>query len=159
MKTLSDLKRELILGKKVVLLSRSGKEINEEREICHIQSNSIAFKTPTKSKCWLDYPKASLLEFDGVFIKIYKQGKRPLNEKEKTIKDGWEKLRDKEKEMKEGMTDGSSKFWLEKKYYKSHNAEYLIGHETQKGMRFDFNTGLVFDDNIKGTLDLVYKLI
>lgn len=159
MKTLTDLKKAWSIGTKVLLVSRFGKEVNEEREVIHTQSNSLAFKTPSKPKMWLDYPKASLLEFDGVNIKIYGTGKRPLTPEEQKIKDGWEAIRNKEAEMNDAMSDGSGQFYREKGYYRSHDAEYLIGHTEQRGMCFDYNTGLVRDNSVKGELELVYKLI
>lgn len=159
MKTLADLKRIMKIGQKCILLERFGELKNEEREVIKAQTNAWCFKTPFKPQTWLEIPKASLIEFDGVFIKIYGKGKRPLTAEEKAIKDGYEKIRNRKQEEIDAMTDGSQTFWQEKRYYKEHNAEYLMGGVTERGMRFDFNDNQVWDDNIKGKLELVYKLI
>jgi len=159
MKTLSDLKRKLTPGTKVILKSRFGKEINEEREVIHIQSNGIAFKTPESKKSWLEYPKASLLEFTENGFRIYGKGKRPLTPKEKEIMQGYEKIRDKKQEERDLLSDSSCSYFQQKRYYQQHNAEYLMGTTSQRGMKFDFSSGLVWDDNIKGSVDLEYIFV
>jgi len=155
MKTLVELKKELHVGRKCRLLERFGCTVDEEREVVKVQSNSWCFKTEQKPASWLPIPKASLLEFDGTFIRIYAPGKRPPTEQEKSIIAGWVKLRDKEAEM----TDGSGQFSREQQYYSQFKALYLAGYREERGMRFDHHSGLVCDEKVKGDLELVYKLI
>ena len=57
MNTLADLKRKLTPGTKVILRTRFGKEINKEREVIHLQTNSIAFKTPESKRAGLSILK------------------------------------------------------------------------------------------------------
>ena len=159
MKTLADLKRELRIGRKCVLLERFGQKCEQEREVVKIQTNSWCFKTLEKPATWLDIPKASLVEFDGVNIKIYNAGHRPLTSEERAIKDGWELLRNKEAEMMDALTDGSCQFYREQAYYTKHKAMYLIGYRAERGMCFDHNSGLIRDETVKGDRTLFYKLI
>ena len=92
-------------------------------------------------------------------FKVHAIGKRPLNQQEQSIMDGYELIRNKKQEEIDLITDGSTSFYMEKKYYKSKNAEYLMGHVVNNGLRFDRSIKQVFDDNIKGVVTLVYKLI
>jgi len=164
MKTLNDLKRHLQTNAVIIMTKCScgNKLIGKKRKVVQTQTNGVYFidpEDPTSRKSFLSFPKASLLEYDGKYIRIYETGKRKLTKEEKTIKDGYEKIRNKKQEEIDLMTDCSTSFWKEKAYYREHNAEYLMGHTTQKGMRFDYNTGKVWDDNIKGKLNLEYEWI
>ena len=159
MKTLTDLKRELYIGRKCLLLERYGQKVDQAREVVKVQTNAWCFKTQDKPSVWLSMPKASLLDFDGAFFRIYAAGKRPLTAQEQTIKDGWEKQRNKEGEIQDLMSDGSTQFYREQLYYKQFNAVYLIGYREERGMCFDYNTGLVRDEKVKGDLELVYQIL
>lgn len=159
MKTLADLKRKLTPGTKVILKTRFGTKINQKREVIHQQSNCIIFKTSEGKKSWLNYPKASLLEFTTNDFRIYGKGKRPLTPPEKAIKEGYEKIRDKKQEERDLLSDGSTSYWQKLRYFQNHNAEYLISNKSQRGMKFDYNSGLVWDEKIKGNIDLEYKFV
>ena len=155
--TLADLKRELSLGKKLTLVFQYGKKVTLPREVVKIQSNGVWMKRPDSPKnSFLEYPKASLLEISMGGFKIYNTGKRPLTTQEKSVKVGFEKIRDKKQEAEDIMTDSTTSYWQAKRYYIQHNAEYLMGSTTQRGMRYDHNTGFVYDDNVKGDLVLEY---
>jgi hypothetical protein len=156
--TLADLKRELTVGRKLTLISSFGKTVNFTREVVKIQSNGVYLKRPEGERnSFLDYPKASLMEMSISGFKIYNTGKRPMTDKEKAIKAGYEKIRNKEQERIDMLSDGSSSYYQQVKYYKDNNAIYLMGNKTERGLRFDHNTGLVYDESIKGDLILEYK--
>lgn len=171
MKTLADLKRTLIIGKrfKMVYSSNGNRLVGKLREVVRIQSNGIYLIDPTLDNAqelrekgrgsWLDYPKATLLEITPKGFKIYNKGLRELTSLEKTIREGYEATRDRKQEEIDMMTDGSTSYWRQKRYYLQHNAIYLMGNETQRGMRFDYNTGKVWDDNVKGELSLEYEWV
>ncbi len=156
MKTLTDLKRELGTGRKLILKTRFGKEINEGREVVKVQLNGVWFKTDANKKSWFDFPKASLLKIEGQAFKVYNKGRRPLTDKEKAIRDG--RPVDKEQDRIDMLSDGSTMYWRKIKYYTEHGALYLMGHKTQCGMRYDFNSGEVWDAKIRGAVVLEYVL-
>jgi len=169
MKTLSDLKRKLQPGQRVSLVYRYKKlDVPIEKEVLELQSNGIALAKEIRDgrawgKSWLTWPKASLLECvgePGLFsgFRIYSTGKRPLTCFEKEIRDGYEKTRDTEQERRD-MSDGSTSYWQKLHYYRERNAEYLIGNIKQHGMRYDYNSGLVWDDRVKGELCLEYVFV
>ena len=159
MKTLAELKRALVVGTKVELKSRFGKPIEDgAREVVGVQSNAWVFKSAKTPKSWLTIPPASLVEFDGKNIRTYGKGKRPLTAREKSIKDGFEKIRNKKQEEQDALSDGSTSFYQEVAYYREHDAEYLMGNEYQRGMKYDYASGMVLDASVKGEVELHYQL-
>ena len=56
------------------------------------------------------------------------------------------------------LSDGSQMFYADKRYLKEMDSEYLGGHETVRGLRYDWNEKKVRNDNMKGECILTYKL-
>lgn len=173
MKTLADLKRDLTIGSSLTLVSRygqtEGKNIGVERFV--VKKNTVGLylnidKTATKGS-FLDWPKASLLEYTNGTITIYASGFRPLTEKEKQIiKD---QPQDKKQDEIDILTDGSTMFYRRKAYFLRSGKEYLFGCKTQAGKRLkhgsrktvedgSFEDWAIDDDNFKGEIGLVYKV-
>ena len=163
MKTLSDLKRFLKEGAIVKMIYSDipkNSLIGKKRKVVKVQTNGIYFVDPDdiqSKKSYLDFPKALLLEVTEKSFKIYNKGLRDLTAEEKKIRNNAPK--DPEQSKIDIMTDGSTMYWREKRYYIQHNAEYLIGNKSERGMRYDFNTKKVWDDNVKGILSLEYEFI
>ena len=159
-KSLSDLKRDLKLGTKVILLERFGKQVNEEREVGKVQSNSIAFKKGN-GLSWLDYPKASLLSYDGNTFTIYEAGYRDLTEHEQSVLNNRPSKRPENRERveQEVLTDGSSFYYQDKAYFKNLDMQYLDGFEEVRGLRLDKNNQKIRDNSIKGAVILKYKIV
>jgi hypothetical protein len=163
MKTLADLKRYLKEGTIIKMIYSdmpSNRLLNKKRKVVKVQTNGIYFIDPDDTnsrKSYLDFPKATLLEVTEKSFKIYNKGLRDLTAEEKKIKDNAPK--DPKQSKIDIMTDGSTMYWREKRYYIQHNAEYLIGNKSERGMRYDFNMNKVWDDNVKGKLALEYKFI
>lgn len=71
MKNLSDLKRILVLGQKIEMLTMDGKKPPEKlcgvREVVKLQTNGVYFSRFKGSpvKLWFDFPKASNLEIQS----------------------------------------------------------------------------------------------
>lgn len=172
MKTLADLKRDLNKGDRLVMtfnaMEGSSERIKQfigvERYIVAKNTTGVKLslnKDDTKGS-FLDYPKkATLCEYDGETLKIYDAGFRELTADEKRVKDNVPSSRKENKEavMQEIMTDGSGFYWKDKQYYKENEMEYLAGHESFRGLRYHYNTGMIEDESIKGNLSLAYKII
>jgi len=159
MKTLSDLKRDLTVGKTVILKSCLGVEKNEKRTVFKLQSNNVCFlKEDGKSKSWLELPKASLLEYDGKTIKIFRVGIRELTQEEKDIIA--KEPKDEKQEGIDIISDGSVMYNRRKHYYKDVGKFYLFGTEKEQGKRLTHadKTAKIEDDSIKGELELVYEV-
>lgn len=169
-KTLADLKRDLKVGTKVVMTyhywndsERINKLLNQDRYVVKVKSNGVEFnenKDATKGS-FLDFPKATLLEYIDDTFTIYDTGTRPLTPKEQEVYDNMPSHRPENKEQCEidMMSDGSTMFYRDNQWCKDNNMEYLRGHETVRGLRFDWNTKQIKDDTIKGEKMMVYKII
>lgn len=172
MKTLSDLKRDLTIGTAIEMTfneyapssERVKTLVGVKRYVVKKSTTGVQL-SPDKNAVkgsQLDYPaKATLCEYDGETLNIYNAGLRELTDNERSILENKPSVRleNREAVRDELMTDGSSFYWKDKAYLKEHDAEYLAGHETIRGMRYDFNTKMIIDEKIKGNLSLAYKII
>jgi hypothetical protein len=159
MKTLADMKRDLSIGRKIMLKEVDGIIKNEPREVFKVQTQSICFLKEGGGKSWLDIPKASLCEYDGKTIEIYRPAIRELTEQEKKIIDA--EPRDEEQDRIDAMSDGSTMYNRRRNYYKECGFFYLFGTEKEQGKRLTHvnNKTMIQDESIKGKLDIVYELI
>ena len=127
-----------------------------------VQSNSFALnedKTATKGSR-LDWPKASLMEYDGKTLTIYKPGRRDLTPEEKAIIDG-EPKDDKQDEI-DMLSDGSTMFYRRKSYYQNSGHFYLFGTERTGGKRLTHDQNRnpkIEEDAIRGDISLVYEVV
>lgn len=175
MRTLADLKKALHVGAAVKMTgfygdrdageNRRSKLLGIVRYVVKVNTTGVYLnedKAATKGS-FLDWPKASLLEFDGKNIKIYQSGTRPLTEIEARILAG--QPVDKEQSQQDMMTDGSTMFNRGKRYFtdvEGGKYYYLFGTERQCGKRLttDRATGqqVIDDDDCKGVIGLCYEL-
>ena len=174
MKKLADLKRDLQVGTKLKLIfsrfiSRH-KFLKTVRYVVKKNTQGICLNEDSTAKkgSYLDYPKASLLKYDGETITIYNSGKRHLTKKEKDIMLNVPK--DEEQDRIDIMSDGSTMFWRRTRYYKEAGKYYLLGVSKEKGKRLlhgtratvkdgSFSDWFIEDDGIKGDKALVYEIV
>lgn len=158
MKTFADLKRNLQVGKELILLERFGQRIEnpQPRKIIKVQSNAIVIeKVPgAKDGSWLHFPPASLVEITENGFIIHSPGERELTKQEKEIIDN--QPRDPKQKEIDALSDGNTMFWMRESYFKERNALYLRGYKEENGMKYDSNTGKVKDNKIKGSVELEY---
>lgn len=154
MKTLADFKRE-ITGTKWILTERSGKPMNEVKEVCHIQTNAIAFKKGD-GKSWLPLPPASLMEYTGDSFTIYSPGERELTEKERKILGNQPSHMPGNREIveRDALSDGNQSYYMDKRYFKENDADWYW--DWYKGKRYSHNTDRMKDRAIKGAVELKY---
>jgi adenylosuccinate lyase len=172
MKTLSDLKRDLVVGTQLVMVYNHNTDTSERiksllnvpRYIIKKNTTGVVLspdKDATKGS-HLEYPaKATLCEYTGDTLSIYEAGIRPLTAQEQAIRDNVPSRRKENAEAvhNEMLTDGSGFYWKDKQYYKDNDAEYLAGHETVRGLRYNYNDQNIIDETIKGTLSLKYNIL
>lgn len=160
MNTFAELKRYLQPGVKLLKIEEWNKPVAPEaqmREVVKVQTNAVVFKTPTKPASWLNWDAASLMEINDEGFSLYFAGSRDLTPDEQAVMDA--RPIDKEQSMRDAMTDGSVMFWREKSYYAHCKYPYLWGMETIRGKKYDFNTGKIIDNTIKGECYARYKFI
>lgn len=167
MKTFADLRKDLQIGKTLTMIynhwantSENVKaRLNLKRKILKIQSNGLYIEVGNTGKgSWLDFPPASLTEYDGKSIKIYGENKRPLTKKEQAILDNRPSKRPENKQQVENdvLTDGSTSYWWDKRYFTEKGADWYWGWN--KGLRYDSNDNMMYDKHTKGKLELEYIL-
>ena len=165
MKTLADLKKDLSIGTPLTMTFNSwgkGKFIDVKRYIIKKQSNGVTIgEKPTDTKgSFLDYPKASLMEYDGQTLKIFEAGHRPLTENEQNIINNAPSCLPENKQLVENdlMTDGSTTFFMDEAYFDKLDAEYLKGHKEVRGLKYNFNDQNIRDNSIRGQLSMQYTI-
>lgn len=164
LKSLADFKRILVPGQKFLLKSRFGKPVDTPtRVVAQVQSNAVKFKVAgtdgNERDSWLEFPKASLLEFDGRNVRIYSSGLRDLTDEERRLVE--KEPKDAEQDRVDMMTDGSTMFYRRKAYYRSVGKEYLFGgSKPEKGMLLTWQGGerKIRDDKVKGDVSLEYEV-
>ena len=168
MKTFADLKRDLIVGKTLTMTFNSlegssetiKKRIGVARKILKTQTNGITleFEEGSGKGSFLELPCASLTEYDDKTIKIYKYGKRDLTEKEAEILKNCPSKRQENIKLVERdmLTDGSTTFYMDKKYYADNDANWYWGWD--KGLKYNMSENKMWDKKIKGELEMIYIL-
>lgn len=165
--TKAELLRKLQVGQGLIMTHNSfgggnNSLIGKTRYIVKKQTNGVYLnedKTATKGSFLELNAKASLFEANDQGFKIYEAGNRPLTDSEQRILANVPSKRpENQKQLEIDMlTDGSSMYWRDKAYYKENNAEYLHGTEYSRGMKYNYNTNTVTDENVRGEVSLAYE--
>lgn len=175
-RTLADFKRD-VKNKSIqlALIKRENESIEPEwRNVVSSQTNGcyLTYSTEQINKpyfneirgkgSWLPFSKATLMEYTSDSLKIYRAGFRALTEDEQKAMDEWKKITDtkeyQDQHTVDLLTDGSLTFYQKKSFFQDRNMLYLMGLETERGMKYDFNTGLVRDEKVRGDLVLEYMV-
>lgn len=165
MKTLAQLKRDAKAGKLFAeMVIRQGtadipERLKGKRQIIDANSVGITFLNNDKKKSELRIESASLLEYTDDSITIYRAGLRDLTVDERAMFDKWESMRDLKQEEIDMLTDGSSSYYKRKHFFIDAGYEYLLGYDKVKGKRYDFNTKMVYDNSIKGDIEMKYTIV
>jgi len=160
MNTLADLKRKIVKGASLIMTYNSfGKSglIGKKRYVVRLNTTGVYLNEDKEAVkgSFLEYPKASLLEFTDKGFNIYEAGYRPLTDTEQEILNNVP--RDKEQEERDIMTDTNVMWYKKQAYFKDKGYSYLNGHTEEKGLKYDYNTQMIRDNNLKGKLSLSYE--
>jgi hypothetical protein len=163
MKTLADLKRDLVIGSSITLVEAPDmpdhKFLNIKRYVVKKQGNGVYLNADKNavSGSFLEFKNAKLTEYDGNTIKIFLPGSRPMTEQEKVVFDNKPSRRPEnaKRAEQEMLSDGNGLFWLDRAYLKENGMEYLIsGAGLTK--HFHYNDQTITDEQLKGKLELSY---
>jgi hypothetical protein len=160
MKTLADMKRELTKGKELKLVERFGKIESQKKVVVNTQTNGIYFeKEGSKNGSFLSFPPSSLVEYTGTDLKIYDPGERDLTKDEQSIVDNMPSNRKENAELceRDVLTDGSTTFWMDKRYISENNADWYW--KETRGLYYKRAENKMRDNKIKGKLSLHYVVI
>jgi hypothetical protein len=170
MKTLAELKRDAKAGKiSAILVERFGKTgldipemLRGKRKVIDANSVGITFLNADGKKSELRIEAASLVEYTDKNIIVYNPGLRDLTPDEQAFLQKWEeekKKTDYERRSEiDALSDGSSTYWQQKFFFEKGGYDYLFGTEKKQGKKFDYKTGKVWDNKVKGDVILKYEL-
>ena len=109
---------------------------------------------------FLDYPHASLFVYTGNMVKVYESGLRSLNPTEEMVMRQWHQISNnpqfRERARIDALSDGNYTNRQEELFFKQSPCPYL--YTERNGLRYDHNTGKVYDPKVKGKCVLVYRV-
>lgn len=138
-----------------------------KRTISKVQSNGVYLMNKDGRKSFLELAKASLMEYTGDELRIYNAGYREMTDKEKQVMKEWEAITNTEDYKRQAqidaMSDGSSTYYAEKRFFTDKKMEYLMGVSNgAKNLIFSkYYNGekeCIRDENVKGEVILVYRV-
>lgn len=62
------------------------------------------------------------------------------------------------KAFKAKLPQYDSGYWLKKDFFKNRGMEHLEGFDFVRGLKYDHNTGKVYDMQVRGDVELRYEL-
>lgn len=156
--TLAQLKRDANSGKmSLEITERYGntKIIERLRGIRKVKkANSVAIilinLDGKESELRID--SAKLIDYDGKQLTVYAPGTREPSEEEKSVLVKRDALYEKYADTYSGG------YWQIKNMFAKSDYPYMSGYEKIRGKRYDSNTGLIYDDSIKGEPILKYNV-
>lgn len=162
LRPLAELKRNLQIGNSLTLVESpdlpNHRGLNVKRYIVKKQGNGVYLNPDKQAKngSFLEFNNAKLTEYDGEEIRTYKPGKRELTEDERRIYNNRPSQRKENEKLLERdiLGDGSTTYWMDKKYLSDNNMSYIFDHDGSK--RYDYNSDMIIDEQIKGDLSLRY---
>ena len=167
--TIAELKRQANSGslevKMVYNRCYKNEDLPERLQGWHkvVRANTVGlFVERNGRESQLEIPNATLVEYDGNTLTIYRAGERDLTPQEQAILDEWNKITETPAYRKQCeydvYTDCSTTYYKELYFFRERKAEYLMGYEYQRGMKFDIRSGKVIDSKVKGEIDLKYEV-
>lgn len=160
--TLAQFKRDASSGKiKLEMFERYGKTGEAIPDRCRgirtvqkVNTVGITLTTADGLTSELRFDSAKLVEYDGKSLTIYARGERDLTEQEREILTEWQKI---ENDYYKQNPYGNS-YWKKKDYFKHCPCPWLAGFETVRGKRYDYCTGKIVDNQIRGNAILKYYI-
>lgn len=161
MKTLAQFKRDAKAGMRLELMTwfrNTGDDIPKRlrgiRRVVSVNTVGVMLMNADGQKSELDVKRASLVEYDGETLKVYRPAIRELTDQEKAVLARGQQI---ENEYYEKNPYGNA-FWTVKKYFMDSPCPWMEGLETVRGKRYCAGDDGVLDNSIKGELILQYKV-
>jgi hypothetical protein len=165
MKTLTQLKKDLQIGDKIVLVEAptmpNHRSLNIERYIVKKQGNGVYLSQQKSDKkgSFLEFPNAKLVEYEENEVRVYDPQKRPLTEEEQRIWNNRPSVREENEEQRnmDLLAGTSLMYWANKGYFNKMG----MGHFNDSTSRFTFHSHdmTMTDKQLKGELVLRYEII
>lgn len=162
--TLSDLKRLIKVGTKMTLTYPDGGVFR--KEVVIVNATQIACTSPDmegKKPSYLSWPAATLVDARNDGFDIYDDGVRDMTPEERKAWDG--RPIDKEQSMTDMMTDGTTMYYREKKYFMDKGMKHLLCYHTGASEKITHSEKdkqgypRINTNKVKGKLSLSYKFV
>lgn len=137
------------------------------RKAAGANSTAIFFRNndADAQKSELSVPRASLVKYTGDYLITYYPSVRELSPEEERVVRGWEAIAStpeyQERARIDALTDGSSTYWQEKRYYAQSQFPYLFGTEEHNGCKRIIggdDHGKIRDSHEPGKIQNVYRI-
>lgn len=130
------------------------------RTIKKIQTNAIVLNAPEKrgGVSWLEFPPASLVEYNRDVLRIYQAGNRLFNDVEKAALIEWETQRNIEAEERDAISGSNTQLYRQMNFWKCKGMAYMYSMNKITGLKRSLSDNVVSDNHIKGKLSLEYKI-
>jgi hypothetical protein len=159
-----DAKTGMLQGEMILFHGKTDipERLQGTRQIIDAYSSGIKFLDKDGKKSDLRIESANLIEYDGETLTVYAPGLRDLDANEKAVFDKWEQLK---RQLREdhsynlAMYDTSNiEYYRRKDYFCKSGYEYLLGNDTKQGKRYMHHEEKVRDNQIKGNVQLKYRI-
>jgi hypothetical protein len=140
--------------------------MNNYRKIDKVKTNEIVIEGS-----YFTIPRASLMEYNGTILTTYSPGYRPLNDEEKRVMEEYRKMTSQEEYQRQShydmISDGSTTFYQEKRFFQEKGMEYLQGIEKNGRKRVTYyytqndniiESDFIYDPDIKGQKIFQYEI-
>ena len=162
--SLAELRREA-KGQKIKFemierYGKTGEAIPERlrgiREVSEVNTVGIKLVNQSGAISELSIPRASLINYDGDYLKVYIPGLREPTDAEKKLLSEWEAIQ----KAKEKQNPYMNTYWAKYDFFRNSAFPYMSGLHTGSRSKKEYipSEGKVRDPNIKGTCILIDKV-
>jgi len=150
----------------IEMVYRYGEPIPERlqgfRQLVGSKTKAILIKTNDGKVSELMIDNTNLIDISDNALTVYNSGVRELTQTEKDLLQVWEKIANEPENKKQLendlLTDGNTMYWIKKSFFAERNATYLLGHEKERGEKYDRNIDKIKSDKVKGDKILEYRI-
>ena len=162
MKTLAELKRDAKSGKiSFELMEWFGKvaeQIPERlrgiRTVSKVNTVGIYLRNGDGQESEMRFESANVVEYDGENLTLYRPGYRDLTDEEQNVLAKWKA----EQAAYEKRNPYGNSYWKMKEYFQKCACPWMEGFDMVRGKKYDFSTGKVIDNSVKGDAILKYRV-
>lgn len=156
MGTLAQLKRDAKTGTiEAKLVYRFGAEIPDRlqgwRRLIDSNTVGVTFLNANGRESELRISSANLIDYNENSLVLYGTGLRDLTDEERAVMREWEAIQAE-------LPIWDSGYWKKLDFFKKRDMEWLLGYEFVRGKKYDYNTGKVYDRQVRGAVEIAYEL-
>lgn len=110
----------------------------------------------------LEIRRSTLCKIEEGWLSIYQSGSRPLNKAETAKMEEWKKIENsadfQRRSMVDAMTDGSSTYWQQKRFFEGEFSYLFSGTKNGKRLSYKDNVPVIYDESTPGEMVLKYRI-